>query len=76
MLEARNIVKTFNVGTVNEKKALRGINLTLEDGDFVTVDRRERSREIHLFKCDLRCVAGGQGADHHRGEGYHRSAGA
>ena len=37
MLEARNIVKTFNVGTVNEKKALRGINLTLEDGDFVTV---------------------------------------
>ena len=37
MLEARNIVKTFNVGTVKEKKALRGINLTLEDGDFVTV---------------------------------------
>lgn len=37
MLEARNIVKTFNIGTVNEKKALRGVNLTLNDGDFVTV---------------------------------------
>ena len=37
MLELRNIYKTFNAGTVNEKMALRGLNLTLEDGDFVTV---------------------------------------
>lgn len=37
MLELKNIYKTFNVGTVNEKMALRGLNLTLEDGDFVTV---------------------------------------
>lgn len=37
MLEAKNIVKTFNKGTVNEKKALRGVDLTLNDGDFVTV---------------------------------------
>lgn len=37
MLEIRNISKTFNPGTVNEKKALRNVNLTLEDGDFVTV---------------------------------------
>ncbi len=37
MLEAKNIVKTFNTGTVNEKKALRGVNLTLHEGDFVTV---------------------------------------
>ena len=29
--------KTFNAGTVNEKQALKGIDLTLEDGDFVTV---------------------------------------
>ena len=28
---------TFNRGTVNEKRALSGLNLTLEDGDFVTV---------------------------------------
>lgn len=37
MLEIKNITKTFNRGTVNEKKALRGVNLTLHDGDFVTV---------------------------------------
>ncbi len=37
MLELTNITKTFNPGTITEKKALRGINLKLEDGDFVTV---------------------------------------
>lgn len=37
MLEIKNVRKTFNKGTVNEKKALRGINLTLNDGDFVTI---------------------------------------
>lgn len=37
MLEIRNVYKTFNVGTVNEKTALKGVSLTLEDGDFVTV---------------------------------------
>ena len=37
MLEIKSISKTFNAGTVNEKKALRGLSLTLNDGDFVTV---------------------------------------
>jgi len=37
MLDIKNLEKTFNPGTVNEKKALRGINLHLDDGDFVTV---------------------------------------
>ena len=37
MLELRNIYKTFNPGTVNEKHALNGIDLTLNEGDFVTV---------------------------------------
>lgn len=37
MLELRNIHKTFNPGTVNEKKALNGLSLKLERGDFVTV---------------------------------------
>ena len=37
MLELKNIHKTFNPGTVNEKKALNGLNLTLAEGDFVTV---------------------------------------
>ena len=37
MLEIQNIFKTFNPGTVNEKRALDGLSLTLNDGDFVTV---------------------------------------
>ncbi len=37
MLEIRNIHKTFNKGTINEKIALNGVTLTLEEGDFVTV---------------------------------------
>ncbi len=37
MLEIKNLSKTFNPGTVNEKQALKNINLTIEDGDFVTV---------------------------------------
>ena len=37
MLEINNIWKTFNAGTVNEKQALRGLSLTLKDGDFCTV---------------------------------------
>jgi len=37
MLEVKNISKTFNPGTVNEKQALRNLSLTLNDGDFVTV---------------------------------------
>uniref|UniRef100_UPI00405611FA ABC transporter ATP-binding protein n=1 Tax=Agathobacter sp. TaxID=2021311 RepID=UPI00405611FA len=37
MLELKNIHKTFNLGTINEKVALDGVNLTLKEGDFVTV---------------------------------------
>ncbi len=37
MLEIKNISKTFNAGTINEKQALRNVSLTLNDGDFVTV---------------------------------------
>lgn len=37
MLEVKNMVKTFFKGTVNEKTALQGVNLKLEEGDFVTV---------------------------------------
>lgn len=37
MLELKNITKTFNPGTINEKVALDNLSLTLKDGDFVTV---------------------------------------
>ena len=37
MLELINIKKAFNRGTINEKKALNGVNIKLDDGDFVTI---------------------------------------
>ena len=37
MLELKQIKKTFFPGTINEKVALKGIDLVLEDGDFVTI---------------------------------------
>jgi len=37
MLVVQNIYKTFNSGTINEKRALNGVSLTLNEGDFVTV---------------------------------------
>ena len=37
MLKITGVEKTFNPGTINEKKALNGINLQLNEGDFVTV---------------------------------------
>ena len=37
MLELNKVSKTFNPGTVNEKKALDGLSVTLAEGDFVTI---------------------------------------
>ena len=37
MLELNGLYKVFNAGTVNEKRAIDGLDLTLEEGDFVTV---------------------------------------
>ena len=37
MLDIKNVGKTFNPGTINEKKALNNLNLHLDEGDFVTV---------------------------------------
>jgi len=37
MLEIKNVYKTFNAGTVNEKTALRNLSLHLKEGEFCTV---------------------------------------
>ncbi|MEF9840058.1 MAG: ABC transporter ATP-binding protein [Lachnospiraceae bacterium] len=37
MLSIKNVHKTFNKGTINEKVALNGLNLDLASGDFVTI---------------------------------------
>ena len=37
MLEIENVYKTFNIGTINEKVALNGVELKLSERDFVTI---------------------------------------
>ena len=59
MLEVREIYKTFNAGTVNEKRAINGVSLTLADGDFVTVIGGNGAGKSTL----LNLVAGVYGVD-------------
>ncbi len=49
MLELNKISKTFNPGTVNEKKALSDFSLTLSDGDFVTIIGANGAGKSTLF---------------------------
>ena len=49
MLELKNIGKTFNPGTVNEKIALEGVNLHLDDGDFATIVGSNGAGKSTLF---------------------------
>ncbi len=47
MLLLENVQKTFNKGTVNEKKALTGVNLNMNSRDFVTVIGGKRRGQVH-----------------------------
>lgn len=49
MLVLRNITKTFNPGTVNEKCALNQVNLTLKKGDFATIIGSNGAGKSTLF---------------------------
>ena len=49
MLKLERISKTFNPGTVNEKKALSGLSLSLEAGDFVTIVGSNGAGKSTLF---------------------------
>ena len=49
MLTLENISKTFNPGTVNEKKALSGLNLHLDKGEFVTIVGSNGAGKSTLF---------------------------
>src|SRR5947207_14577898 len=55
MLETRRIYKTFNAGTPNEVRALRGVDLTIDEGSFVIVIGTNGSGKSTL----LNAVAGG-----------------
>ena len=51
MLEIKNIFKTFNAGSVNEKRALRGVDLHLKEGEFVTVIGGNGAGKSTLLNC-------------------------
>ena len=59
MLEIQNVTKIFNGGTVNEKIALRDLNLKLNEGDFVTVIGGNGAGKSTM----LNCVAGAYDVD-------------
>ncbi|MDO4500067.1 MAG: ABC transporter ATP-binding protein [Erysipelotrichaceae bacterium] len=49
MLELKNISKTFNSGTPDEKKALNHFNLSVKDGDFITIIGSNGAGKSTLF---------------------------
>lgn len=51
MLKITNVRKVFNPGTVNEKVALDGVNLTVNDGDFATIVGSNGAGKSTLFNC-------------------------
>lgn len=51
MLKIKNLSITFNKNTINEKKALDHLDLTLEDGDFVTVIGSNGAGKSTLLNC-------------------------
>lgn len=59
MLKITNVTKTFNPGTITEKKALLGIDLELKEGDFVTVIGGNGAGKSTL----LNLIAGVHGCD-------------
>lgn len=51
MLDVKNLSITFNKGTINEKKALDNLNLTLNEGDFVTIIGSNGAGKSTLLNC-------------------------
>lgn len=49
MLIMKHVSKTFNPGTVNEKCALKDVNLTLKEGDFATIVGSNGAGKSTLF---------------------------
>ena len=49
MLIMKHVTKTFNPGTVNEKCALKDVNLTLKEGDFATIVGSNGAGKSTLF---------------------------
>lgn len=59
MLEIKDLTKIFSPGTINEKVALDGINLSLDAGDFLTIIGSNGAGKSTL----MNCIAGVHGTD-------------
>lgn len=68
MLVFKDVHKTFNRGSANEKIALKGITLSVNEGELYNRDRRKRRRKIHHAEHDLGSFSGGQRNDKNRQE--------
>jgi putative ABC transport system ATP-binding protein len=68
MLAVKDITKTFNLGTVNEKTALCGVSLSLREGEFVTVIGGNGSGKSTLMNCVAGVYPADSGSIHIDGE--------
>ncbi len=59
MLKVENVTKIFNMGSINEKIALKDISMTLGEGEFVTVIGGNGAGKSTL----LNCISGVYGID-------------
>ena len=64
MLELRHISKTFGAGTINEKKAVEDLSLTLASGDFVTIIGGNGAGKSTLFNAVAGSVLCGRRQHH------------
>ena len=62
LLELVNLHKTFEKGTVNENHVLRGLDLTIEDGDFISVIGGNGAGKSTLLNCIAGLIPIDQGA--------------
>lgn len=66
LLELVNLHKTFEKVTVNENHVLRGLDLTIEDGDFISVIGGNGAGKSTLLNCIAGLIPIDQGGNHIR----------
>jgi len=61
VLEINNLSKVFNAGSVNEKKALSSLSLTVREGDFITIIGSNGAGKSTLLNCISGCYPADEG---------------
>ena len=76
MLKISHIAKTFNPGTVNEKKAIEDLSLELKKGDFATIIGSNGAGKSTLFNAVCGDFMTDAGCDRAGWQGYYFHAAA